>query len=121
MQVKSIAECSKGTFIKLPFVIKIIILSIFEWSLKTGFTVITYFQCLTLSNKYKRGKLLAYQLLCQMMVRQPDVSMPAELLAQFYQVLHQGLTSQDQVRNYTEQDYLKGRCSKIKRPGEKAC
>ena len=46
MQVKSIAECSRGkhsaillTFIKLPFVIKIFALSIFEWSLKTGFTV----------------------------------------------------------------------------------
>ena len=46
MQVKSIAECSNGehsaillTFIKLLFVIKVIVLSIFEWSLKTGFTV----------------------------------------------------------------------------------
>ena len=46
MQVKSIADCSKGehsaklsTFIKLPFVIKIVVLSIFEWPLKTGFTV----------------------------------------------------------------------------------
>ena len=27
------------TFIKLPFVIKIFVLSIFEWPLKTGFTV----------------------------------------------------------------------------------
>ena len=27
------------TFIKLPFVIKIIVLSIFEWSFYTGFTV----------------------------------------------------------------------------------
>ena len=27
------------TFIKLPFVIKLFVLSIFEWSLKTGFTV----------------------------------------------------------------------------------
>ena len=40
MQVKSIAECSKGkhsalfsTFIKLPFVIKIFVLSVFEWPL----------------------------------------------------------------------------------------
>ena len=47
MQVKSTAECSKGsilqvlTFIKLPFVIKIfVVLYIFEWSLMTGFTVI---------------------------------------------------------------------------------
>ena len=48
MQVKSIAECSSGmhsaillTFIKLPFAIKIFVLSIFEWPLKTGFTVVT--------------------------------------------------------------------------------
>ena len=44
MQVKSIAECSTehssilSTFIKLPFVIKIFILSIFEWPFYTGFT-----------------------------------------------------------------------------------
>ena len=31
-----------STFIKLPFVIKIFALSIFEWSLKTGFT-----ECMT--------------------------------------------------------------------------
>ena len=46
MQVKSIAECSKRAFcntfdfIKLPFVIKNFVLSIFEWPLKTGFTVL---------------------------------------------------------------------------------
>ena len=46
MQVKKIAECSNGehsaillTFIKLPFVIKIFVLSIFEWPFYTGFTV----------------------------------------------------------------------------------
>ena len=53
LQVKSTAECSKGsilhlgaffntvllTFNKLPFVIKIFVLSIFEWPLKTDFTV----------------------------------------------------------------------------------
>ena len=45
MQVESIAECSTEhsviltTFIKLPFVIKIFVLSILEWPLKTGFTV----------------------------------------------------------------------------------
>ena len=49
MQVKSIAECSKGehsaillTFIKLPFVIKIFVLSIFELPFYTGFTVISF-------------------------------------------------------------------------------
>ena len=48
MQVKSIAECSKGRehsailsfLIKLPFVIKIFVLSIFEWPFYTGFTVL---------------------------------------------------------------------------------
>ena len=46
MQVKSIAECSKGehsailsSFIKLPFSIKIFVFSIFEWPLESGFTV----------------------------------------------------------------------------------
>ena len=45
MQVKSIAECSKGAFcytfdfIKLPFVFKTFVLSILEWPLKTDFTV----------------------------------------------------------------------------------
>ena len=28
-----------STFIKLPFVVKIFVLSVFEWPLKTGFTV----------------------------------------------------------------------------------
>ena len=46
MQVKSIAECSKrkhsailSTFIKQPVVIKIFVLSIFEWPFYTGFTI----------------------------------------------------------------------------------
>ena len=48
MQVKSIAECSKGsilqyffTVIKLPFVIKVFAMSFFEWLLKACFTVLT--------------------------------------------------------------------------------
>ena len=39
MQVKSVAEFSKGTFIKQQFVSKTFVLSIFEWPLKTGLTV----------------------------------------------------------------------------------
>ena len=40
MQVKSIAHSTIfSTFIKLPFVIKIFVLSFVEWPLKTGFTV----------------------------------------------------------------------------------
>ena len=38
MQVKSIAECSK-----LQFVIKIFVLSVIEWSLRTGFTILDDF------------------------------------------------------------------------------
>ena len=43
MQVRSIAECSNAiflTFIKLQFVIKIFVLSNFEWPFYTGFTVV---------------------------------------------------------------------------------
>ena len=43
MQVKNIAEGEHSaillTFIKLPFVIKIFVLSIFEWPFYTGFTL----------------------------------------------------------------------------------
>ena len=53
MQVKSIADCSKGSilpyFIKLSFAIKIFVLSIFECRLKTGYTVVT-FRCLHMSD-----------------------------------------------------------------------
>ena len=48
MQGQSIEDCSKRAFcnnfdhIKLPFVFKTFVLYIFEWPLKTGFTV----QCL---------------------------------------------------------------------------
>ena len=46
MQIKSIAEFQVeqsailSTFIKIPIVIKIFVLSIFEWSLYTDFTVL---------------------------------------------------------------------------------
>ena len=44
MQVERIAECSEHsaillTFMKLPFAIKAFVVSIFEWPLKTDFTV----------------------------------------------------------------------------------
>ena len=34
-----------STFIKLPFVIKTFVLSIFEWPFYTGFTVHVYMEC----------------------------------------------------------------------------
>ena len=40
MRATSIAECSKGIFIKLPFVIKTFVLSNFEWPLYAGFIVL---------------------------------------------------------------------------------
>ena len=52
MQVKCIAECSKRAFcitfdlhndIKIPFVFYTFILSIFEWPLKTGLTIMSYY------------------------------------------------------------------------------
>ena len=63
MQVKSIAECSKGdrehsaillTFIKLPFGIKIFVLSIFEWPFYTGLTVM----CTMSSQLHQKPNLL---------------------------------------------------------------
>ena len=41
------------TFIKLPFVIKIFLWSIFEWSFYTGFTVVAYFRRILMSCKRK--------------------------------------------------------------------
>ena len=35
-----------STFIKLPFVVKTYVLSIFEWSLKTGFSVYYFYCCI---------------------------------------------------------------------------
>ena len=50
MQIKSTAECL--TFIKLPFVIKIFVLSIFEWPLKTGFCI-SFFQWSSTDRSYE--------------------------------------------------------------------
>ena len=55
MQVKSIAECSKGSILQYfgpslsyHFSVKTFVLSIFKWPLKTGFTV----QCLLFCRLY---------------------------------------------------------------------
>ena len=44
MQVKGIVDCSPilSNFIKLHFVIKTFVLSIFEWPFYTGFIVLAY-------------------------------------------------------------------------------
>ncbi|BFZ11585.1 hypothetical protein BsWGS_14624 [Bradybaena similaris] len=54
------------------------------------------FECLSLSNKHKRGKLMAYQLVCQSLLRRHEVMPSQQLLSQFYLVLHTGLASSDQ-------------------------
>ena len=43
------------TFIKLPFVIKNFVLSIFEWQLKTGFTVYYFSRSLLLQTRPHRA------------------------------------------------------------------
>ena len=40
------------TFIKLPFVIKILVLSTLEWPIKTGFTVLVFFADKIANNMY---------------------------------------------------------------------
>ena len=62
-----------------------------------SYVLVWVFQCLQLGNKFKRGKLLAYQLICQMMLRPHQVPPSRALLARFYNVLHAGLISNDQV------------------------
>ena len=42
MQVKREHSAILWTFIKLPFVVKTFVSSIFEWALKTGFTVLVF-------------------------------------------------------------------------------
>ena len=52
-----------STFIKLPFVIKIFVLSIFEWPFYTGFTVHLHEhlkRLLCICNKYKTSHVLAH-------------------------------------------------------------
>ena len=61
MQVKSIAECFEHsaillTFIKLPFVIKIFVLSIFEWPFYTGFTVHSCGDMVNMVNEFMQKK-----------------------------------------------------------------
>ena len=51
------AFCKLSTFIKLPFSIKIFVLSIFKWSPKTGLTIYVYFQLCTLESESKDEEL----------------------------------------------------------------
>ena len=54
MQVKSIASTILLTYIKLPHGFKTFVLSIFEWPLKTEFTVYDYPACKKLNKLRKK-------------------------------------------------------------------
>lgn len=54
------------------------------------------FQATYLPQKYKLGRLIAYQLLCRMTVRRQDNPLSEDYLRHFYRSLHDGLTSADQ-------------------------
>ena len=56
-----------STFIRLPFVIKIVVSSIFEWPLKTGFTVIEFIKQLRKCDKM-RGMQAFYCLLSMSLI-----------------------------------------------------
>jgi hypothetical protein len=56
------------------------------------------FQAAYLPQKYKQGRLIAYQLICEMTVRRQDNPLSEDYLRHFYRCLHDGLTNIDQVR-----------------------
>lgn len=51
-----------------------------------------------LTERYKQGKLHAYKLICRIMKRRQDVSPNTDFLTHFYNIMHQGLLHQDQVK-----------------------
>ncbi|ESO85701.1 hypothetical protein LOTGIDRAFT_210880 [Lottia gigantea] len=54
------------------------------------------FECIKLDERYKEGKLFAYQLLCQIMIQRHDITPALDILSQYYYILHHGLLSSDQ-------------------------
>ena len=58
------------------------------------------FEALSRPKEFKRGKLLAYRLLCMATIRYHDLLLPMDHLTRFYRILHQGLVHTDQVRNF---------------------
>ncbi|XP_028395941.1 ral GTPase-activating protein subunit alpha-2-like isoform X2 [Dendronephthya gigantea] len=54
------------------------------------------FQAAYLPQKYKQGRLIAYQLMCEMTVRRQDNPLSEDYLRHFYRCLHDGLTNSDQ-------------------------
>lgn len=73
-------------------------------------------QALTLPDIYHRGKLLAYRLLCNMVLASHDMPLPPGLLTQFYKVVHSALTSSDQVSHLVEIIIISTYCLKESTP-----
>ena len=61
-----------STFIKLPFVIKIFVLSIFEWPFNTGFIVMTVNHLIFAASKVGDFKRLTYW--CSLILVVPQVN-----------------------------------------------
>jgi hypothetical protein len=66
-------------------------------SISRGFLFVFSSQALSLSSEYQGGKLLAYQLLCKITLRQHDIELPSDHLLRFYMALHHGLVHSDEV------------------------
>ncbi|XP_028967431.1 ral GTPase-activating protein subunit alpha-1 [Galendromus occidentalis] len=59
-----------------------------------------FFEATMLSDEYEKGKLIAYQLLCDLSFRTHDIPLSAEYVTRLYDVMHRGLTSDNQkVKN----------------------
>ena len=58
-----------STFITLPFVTKIFVLSIFEWPLKTGFTVCVYSKVFSVCRILVPSMVMRLDYTCDMILR----------------------------------------------------
>ncbi|XP_059477062.1 ral GTPase-activating protein subunit alpha-1 isoform X2 [Neocloeon triangulifer] len=54
------------------------------------------FKALVLPNDYNRGKVCAYELLCDLILSCQDINLPKDNVIEFYRVLHLGLTGTHQ-------------------------
>ncbi|XP_065332020.1 ral GTPase-activating protein subunit alpha-1 isoform X2 [Cloeon dipterum] len=53
-------------------------------------------KALVLPNDYNRGKVCAYELLCDLILACQDINLPKDIVIEFYRVLHLGLTGTHQ-------------------------
>ncbi|KAJ9597262.1 hypothetical protein L9F63_011866, partial [Diploptera punctata] len=75
------------------------------------------FKALALSNKYQKGKLSAYRLLCTMSMNPQDIELSRDHLPQFYKVLHHGLTGKEQAVINTIIQFSRPRFFSLMLPG----